>query len=269
MSVGMKRLLIVGLDPPALDALREHLDGPMICHPDLPQLQLRDGVLFAESASQPGAMRRVDAVVFHGIFDVSKDFDFITALALWRGPCLPSASGLLDCRLRAPALARALRVSAFATPPRSFAFAGDRYHSSTDAVAKWGHWHCGENKHRFEGDWTPEESAIIEPFITGDAVRITVIGEQSWQVQLRGEGWLKSLHHPDAHLMPVDPNLDADARRLAAHFGLELAGVDYIIDEAGDPHLLEVNHIPNVTRFQPIRTAYLERVRRFVRENAW
>jgi hypothetical protein len=37
--------------------------------------------------------------------------------------------------------------------------------------------------------------------------------------RLAGEGWLKSIHVPDA-FKPIDPELLHDARRLGHHFGL-------------------------------------------------
>ena len=39
-----------------------------------------------------------------------------------------------------------------------------------------------------------------------------------------------------------------------------MVGVDYMIGDDGTRHLLEVNHIPNVTRFPEIRAAYLNYV---------
>ena len=42
--------------------------------------------------------------------------------------------------------------------------------------------------------------------------------------------------------------------------GLATAGVDYIIAPDGSRHLLEVNHVPNVTVFPAVREAYLDLV---------
>ena len=77
---------------------------------------------------------------------------------------------------------------------------------------------------------------------------------------MAGDGWLKSIHHQDAAFMPIDPELLDDSRRLAAHFGLEIVGVDYIVAPDGSRHLLEVNHVPNVTVFPEVREAYLDLV---------
>lgn len=253
----MERLLVVGLDQPEILDLKPRLAGPAIFHPLLPEIRLDRGQLLVERASGPG-MLPVDRVVFHGIF--ADDHDFLTALALWGGPCLPSARGLLDCRERLPCLARALRVTSFGAMPRSWAARGQTVERDEDTVAKWGNWHCGENKARFTGAFTAPEPTILEPFIVGEAVRIALVGERAWQIRLAGESWLKSIHHAGAAFMPIDDALLADTRALSAQLGLEVIGVDYMVGTDGSRHLLEVNHAANVTVFPEIREAFLDLV---------
>lgn len=77
---------------------------------------------------------------------------------------------------------------------------------------------------------------------------------------MAGDGWLKSVHHRDAAFMSIDSELLDDSRRLAGHFALETVGVDYIVTPGGSRHLLEVNHVPNVTVLPEVRTAYLDLV---------
>jgi hypothetical protein len=253
----MPRLLTVGLDEPEIVDLRRRLAGPSICHSLLPEIRVEDGRLLVERAGGPG-MLPVDRVVFHGIF--ADDLDFITGLALWDGPCMPSARGLLDCRLRLPCLARALKVTRFGRMPRSWLAPGRTISLDRDSVAKWGDWHCGENKARFTGEYTAQEPTIVEPFIDGEAVRIALVGERAWQIRLAGDAWLKSIHHPDAAFMAIDDELLADARALQAQLGLEVTGIDYMVGADGEKHLLEVNHAANVTVFPDIREAFLELV---------
>lgn len=57
--------------------------------------------------------------------------------------------------------------------------------------------------------------------------------------------------------MPIDEELLADTQNLAKHFNLDVIGVDYMVSSTGEKHLLEVNHIPNVTIFPFINEAYL------------
>jgi len=227
----------------------------------LPRIVVRDGSLLVESDSF--GFTPVSRVVFHGIFE--DDHDLIAGLALWGGPCLPAAQAMLDCRLKLACLVRALRFTRFGDPSRGFVSARTEYETNRQRVAKWGNWHCGENKELFDRSWRGQEAAIVEPFLDGTAVRVVVIGDRAWQIQLAGDTWLKSIHHDTAHLMPPDADLVADTRSVAAGFGLEIAANDYIVTPDGQPHLLEVNHIPNVTRFPEIWEAYAEFVVEWVK----
>ena len=152
---------------------------------------------------------------------------------------------------------RALAASRFGDTPRGFLSRGS-YRADGATVAKWGNWHCGENKARFDDQHEATEATVYEPFIVGDAVRIAIVGDRHWQIRLTGDDWRKSIHHAEAAPMAVDDALLADARHLAEHFGLQMIGVDYIVAEDGTPHLLEVNHIPNVTVFEEMTDAFVE-----------
>jgi hypothetical protein len=248
------RLLLVGIDDAEYEDLKPKLeDMPVICHATLPKYSVEEGVLWVEGRAG-GRFFPVDRVIFHGIFE--DDFDFITALSIWRGTCLPSALGLLTCRLRLPCLGHALAVTRFGAMRRSFLGKGV-ITLEGDTIAKWGNWHCGENKERFTGSFTAQEATVLEPFIKGKAVRVVIMGGRSWQIQLEGDSWLKSIHHESACFMPIDPELLEDTQRLAKALHLEMLGVDYMIGDDGQKHLLEVNHIPNVTRFPELREAFL------------
>lgn len=256
------RLCLIGLDAPQIADLKARIDGPVVAYETLPRILVRDGNLFVEAASGFGVIP-VHRVVYHGIFE--DDHDLIAGLALWGGPCLPDARAMMDCRLKLPCLVRALAFTEFGPPARGFASAGVAYDTEVERVAKWGNWHCGENKERFTKSYVPAEAAIVEPFLAGDAVRVVVIGDRHWQIRLEGDGWLKSIHHDTARIVPADDRLVADTRRVAAGFGLAVAANDYMVTPDGRPHLLEVNHIPNVTRFPEIWEAYAECVAAWAR----
>ena len=253
-----KRILIVGLDSADVESIKQGIGfGYLIVHYDiLPRIQLVKGELLVESMSVPDKFLTIDAVIFHGIFE--NDFDFITLLALWNGPCLPNAQGMMDLRLRIPGLVRALSVSAFSGIKRSMVLGKDEYFAESESVAKWGIWHCGEDKEKFEGNWKSDETSVIEDFITGEAVRIMLIGDKSWQIKLAGDTWLKSIHHENSSKMDVDDELLADSKHISKHFSLEIVGVDYMVASNGQKYLLEVNHIPNVTVFNFINEAFIE-----------
>ena len=253
----MPRPCIIGLDEPEYSAIAERLGTRILAHEILPRIMVRDGRLYVESTSGAGYVP-VSAVVFHGIFE--NDHDLIAGLALWGGPCLPNAQAMMDCRLKLPCLVRALKLTRFAEPPRGYASPGVEYSTDVDRVAKWGNWHCGENKARFQQPTILEESSVVERFLCGEAVRVVIIGDRHWQIKLEGDDWLKSIHHPTAALMEVNGDLLDDTRHVAKGLGLEVAANDYMITEDGLPHLLEVNHIPNVTRFPEIWDGYADYV---------
>jgi hypothetical protein len=160
---------------------------------------------------------------------------------------------------------RALEATRFGGLARGFADRGSTFTAEGELVAKWGEWHCGENKERFSGPRIAEVPTLFERFVEGEAVRVQVIGERAWQFRLGGGDWKKSIHGEGAALMPPDAELVEDVRRLQGHFGLEIVGVDYMVAADGCKYLLEVNHIPSVTAFAEVREAYLDEVVRWLR----
>jgi hypothetical protein len=262
----MDRLLIVGHDEPESRAIRERVPLPVVSFEMLPRLQLIHGRLHVERPNAAGGFLPVSQVIFHGIFE--DDFPALTALALWGGPCFPNARGMMNARLRLPCLVRALEVTRFGSLLRGYADRGTEFRADEETVANWGEWHCGENKERFNGTWTAEEPTLFERFVEGEAVRVQLIGEWVWQTRLGGDDWKKSIHHETARMMALDAELLEDARRLQKHFGLEVLGVDYMVEADGGRYLLEVNHIPSVTAFDEVREAYMEHVVGWLREQA-
>jgi hypothetical protein len=231
---------IVGLDEPEYTALQEQLNLPVIAHAILPRIALNDGQLWVETA-RVNRYVPVSKMIYHGIFE--DDLDFISALALWGGACLPNPRAMMDCRLKLPCLVRALQYTRFGEPLRGYAAPYARFDGDGERVAKWGNWHCGENKARFTGNWSSDHPTIIEHFLAGEAVRVVMIGERFWQIRLEGDDWLKSIHHANAAIMPIDGDLLDDTRRIRDGFGLEIIANDYIVTDRGTKHLLEVNHI--------------------------
>lgn len=255
-------LCIVGLEDDRVAEIREQIDMPIIAHINLPDIMVKDGELLVESGGFP-KFRPVSKVVYHGIYE--NDLDFIVGLSLWGGASLPTARNMMDCRLKLPCLVRALDHTRFGAP-RGYAAPGVMYYTEQERVAKWGNWHCGENKERFTESWSGAEPSIIEPFFAGEAVRVVIIGDQYWQIKLDGDDWLKSIHHDSATFMEVDADLLDDTRTLKQAFGLEIIANDYIVGDDGNKYLLEVNHIPNVTRFPELWAAFRDFVVEWVQE---
>ncbi len=257
----MEPLLLVGLDELEITELRRRLDRSVLALATLSRIRVDRGRLLVENPNFMNHFVPVERMAYHAIFE--DDFDFLTALALWGGPCLPGARGMMDLRLRLPGLVRALAVTRFGGIPRGYADRGTTVAAGGQSIAKWGNWHCGEDKAGCDGSWTASVPTLFEEFIEGEAVRIVLVGEHAWQGRMASEGWLKSIHEPGAAFMPIDPELLSDARRLAEHFGLRTVGVDYIVTPDGSRYMLEVNHVPNVTVFSEVRKAYLDLVVRW------
>ncbi len=256
------RLCIIGLDRPIVKRIRESYFGPIVMHDMVPKFYVEEGVLYIERSNGIG-MLKVDKVIFHGIFE--NDFDIITGLAIWGGDCYPNALGMMDCRLKLPCLARALRVSRF-NSKRGMVSPETEIGVDKMTVGKWGNWHCGENKIRFDQKWYSQEASVIEPYFEGDSVRIVSIGERHLQINLEGSDWLKSIHDSKASIMEIDADLLEDTLSIKKHFGLQMIANDYIVGTNGEKHLLEVNHIPNVTRFNKLQDIYFEEVLKWLND---
>jgi hypothetical protein len=252
------RTCLIGFDDAEAADLAPHLPGDVMAHEMLPRIVVRDGRLLVESCDT-FRLVPVSRVVFHGIFE--HDLEFLAALALWGGPCFPNPVAMMNCRLRLPCLVRALQYTRFGGT-RGYVSPGATFVAPSESVAKWGNWHCGENKTRFSGPFEAQEPTLVEPFHRGEAVRVVILGEEARQIRLAGEGWLKSVHGRGAAFMEADPELVADTRAVRAGLGLDLIANDYMTGPEGK-YLLEVNHIPSVTCFPELWQDYQDVVGRW------
>ncbi|WP_372366363.1 hypothetical protein [Candidatus Uabimicrobium sp. HlEnr_7] len=259
----MRKVLFIGLEKDEVRDITQNLNIRTIHHELIPKLIVQDDKLFVEHPNIFDCMIQIDIVIFHGIFE--NDFDPINALAIWDGVCLPNPVALLNCRLKHPCLARALRITKFKMP-HGFVVNGS-INVKEESVAKWGNWHCGENKKRFTGEEHYPQPTVIEPFIKGTAVRILIIGNKSWQIQLKGDDWLKSIHHETSYInTSIDEELLEDTLNLKEHFQLEWIAVDYMVTDSGKRYMLEVNHIPNMDRFPEVREHYTSFIKNWIGE---
>lgn len=252
-----ERVCFIGHDQPESAELQRLCPWPSIAHEMLPGIRLQDGRLWVEDPQRVRFLP-VSRVVFHGIFE--HDLDFLAALVLWGGPCFPAPLPMLDCRLRLSCLARALRYTRFGAPQREYAGPEVEFTAGAECVAKWGNWHCGENKERFVGAHKSADARLIEPYWTGEAVRVIMLGDYARQIRMTGRDWLKSVHGDGAAFMEIDPELLADTKQVKEGFGLGIIANDYIVTASGSKHLLEVNHIPSVTCLPELWTAYRDLV---------
>jgi hypothetical protein len=251
------RVGIIGLHQAEYQEVKAQLFGPVIWHEMLPKIRVEGETLWMQRTNGNGFLP-VDLVVYHGIYQ--DDLDFLSALALWGGRCYPNPYAMMNARLKFPCLVRALRHTRFPILTRGYASEGVSLNTPGEWVAKWGNWHCGENKARFTQPYTAQQSSIIEPFIDGEAIRVIAIGERSWQIHMDGEDWLKSIHSPKAGFMPINEDLLDDTLRIRQGMELDLIANDYLVDPQGQSYLLEVNHIPNVTQFPELWEAFRDHV---------
>ena len=260
-----KRLCLICMEREVSQRIAASYGSNVLIHDMLPEFILTpNGDLYIERTSGSGFLK-IDIVVYHGIFE--NDFDMLIALSLWNGPCFPNPFGMMNCRLKLPCLSRALRVSDFGAQ-RGVIPSGQSINATKRLVAKWGNWHCGENKENFVGKWTSSNTSVLEPFFEGQAVRIVVVGEDYLQIQLDGDTWLKSIHHEKATITEVDVALLRDTVNLKDHFGLEMIANDYIVADSGSKYLLEVNHIPNMTRFMELQDIYFSNVVKWLEKHS-
>ena len=60
--------------------------------------------------------------------------------------------------------------------------------------------------------------------------------------------------------MPINDDLLDDTLQIRQGMELDLIANDYLVDQQGQPYLLEVNHIPNVTQFPELWAAFRDHV---------
>ncbi|UQA60595.1 ATP-grasp domain-containing protein [Polyangium aurulentum] len=163
-------------------------------------------------------------------------------------PCWPAPESLLAASERHAALARCVAaglidhpvVQAHFTPEPRLPF---------PYVLKIGEEHRGEGKHliRSASD-IPRWNGIatMEPFFEGESVRVLLLGDRAFGVRIHNErSWIKN--SPGASFEAWNPGeaIVEHARRAMRLFGLEIAGVDYVVDSGGF-HFIELNPFPRV-----------------------
>lgn len=136
------------------------------------------------------------------------------------------------------------------------------------AVLKVGNLHRGEGKRlvrsrdEFQRLFSTEPMkgvVTIEPFFEGSrSVRILKIGDRSFGIEVTNESsWIKNSAGADVHEFDFRtvPFIHDHAMMVAEHFNLDVAGIDYVIDQAGQFRFLECNHVPGWTGFDEVLDA--------------
>jgi hypothetical protein len=123
------------------------------------------------------------------------------------------------------------------------------------------------NVHRGEGKWLlnsrndlpsiihnhPDPGIFsIEPFFKGTSIRSLIIGDDTFGIRVENDrSWIKNSEGADVYEHELSQSMIDHSRSVAKHFGLEIAGVDYIVNVEGE-HFLEINYCPGITGFENI-----------------
>jgi glutathione synthase/RimK-type ligase-like ATP-grasp enzyme len=116
-------------------------------------------------------------------------------------------------------------------------------------VVKTGNSHRGQDKFLVKScrdipQW--QGVATIEPFFEGKSVRVLVINNDydSFEV-INDSSWIKNTEGADILPFEASKELVEHAFAVTKHFKLDIAGVDYIVNDDGF-HFLEINQFPGL-----------------------
>lgn len=196
-----------------------------------------------------GVVESIRGVVYYARADdvrVEHDnLDFILADGL---PCVPDPSVLRRMSDRHAVLAECVHAGLVPHPVLQ-GLAADRPRLPFPFVLKTGQEHRGEGKHlcRSEEDVPPWDGvATLEPFFEGQSVRVLLIGELAFGIRFDNpDNWVKNQAGADVFPWEIPPEVESHARSVRALFGLDIAGMDYVVGDDGF-HFLEANQFPGV-----------------------
>lgn len=105
--------------------------------------------------------------------------------------------------------------------------------------------------------------ATMEPFFEGDSVRILKIGSEVFSFRITNDfSWIKNSPGAEIDIYNPSDELVQHALDCAKYFNLDVAGVDYIVENDGNFHFLEINQYPGLGVFEEIE----EVGRRFIKQ---
>lgn len=121
-------------------------------------------------------------------------------------------------------------------------------------VIKTGFEHRGLGKYLIKNEDDLKEfkydgEITYEPFFKGSSVRILIIDQFNFGIKIDNkDSWIANSPGAETSIFDVDPKSDIaiHARNVANYFGLEFAGVDYIVGDDGKHHFLEINQFPGL-----------------------
>ncbi len=93
--------------------------------------------------------------------------------------------------------------------------------------------------------------ATMEPYFDGESVRVLIIGQSTFSFKVTNDySWIKNGPGADIEKVSVSNELVEHAKDAARYFNLDVAGVDYIVEDDGTYHFLEINQYPGLGLFE-------------------
>lgn len=168
-------------------------------------------------------------------------------------PCWPNADDLLRMIDRHEVMRECVFLG-LTSHTVQFVTHGEYISITRPFVIKTGQQHRGEGKFIVcDGEPIPEWEGVatVEPFFKGRSARVLIIGDRQWVIEFDNkESWIKNSAGADiisCEELDRSSKIVQHACVTASVFGLDVAGVDYIVDDSGDDfHFLEVNQFPGV-----------------------
>lgn len=136
-------------------------------------------------------------------------------------------------------------------------------------VVKTGNDHRGLGKYLSNEDWAEGlnlfDIVTVEPFYTGRSIRVLLMGDAAFGIEIKNESnWIKNAPGAEAESLCLGDFLHIipHAEKVAAHFGLDCAGIDYILEDDGTFHFLEANQYPGLATLPEVE----EEAKRFLKK---
>ena len=254
----MKTLFIVG---GAFDFRGDFPDCNLIARPldEARWFLSNDRTLFLFDAN--GA-QRVDAVLWRvgAIRARAAHRHALELIRLAGVPCVNSARTLLRGFDRLSMLAELREVGVPLVPFSASLGAGvlERVNPDLPCVLKIGNWHGGLGKARLTTPeaWhdardlaaATEDYAMVEPFIEYQRdVRVMAVGAGLWAMARRSNQWKVNRGTSEIEIIPVPSEIGDWTRRVRAHLGADIVGLDWIETPDGEWICLECNDVPGLT----------------------
>jgi hypothetical protein len=257
----IKPLVSIGLDPHIVEAIKTKV-GNIIDYQYLPDIYSVNGLTYVQSKSGVHYIQP-RGILYYCYFDNAGSKR--RALALSDTNTFPNIRRTILHDDKALSLIAARNVDPGEDIPRGFSN-GHLISVDTTTVAKFGEWHCGDGKKLCEGKVDVSEPSILEPFIEGESHRILVVGYSTWQIHYESKDWRKNVNSTITILDKPNAELAYRAFHIAMSLGLQVAGVDFIVNSNG-AYLLEVNAYPGLDQVPEAEQAFIDAAVNWVKSN--